>query len=204
MDYSKAAATDIVLKTAEAMRKRNISVDIVSSKEEALSYIQKHIPAGAAVFNGSSTTLIEIGYMKLLESGNHKWRDLHAETIKENDQMKRMDLRRKALTEADYFLASANAVTQDGLLVACDNTGSRVGAFPFAAKKLLLIVGTNKIVPTLDDAMKRVREYILPKEDARMMGLYNMHTGFGKWVIIENERMPGRITVVFVNEALGF
>jgi hypothetical protein len=204
MDYSVPAAAATVDKTAEAMRKRHMNVEIVSSKEEALLYIKKHIPTGAAVFNGSSTTLIDIGYMELLETKNHAWRDLHAEVDGENDQMKRAQLRRKAITETDYFLASVNAITEDGLLVACDNTGSRVGAFPFAAKKLLLIVGTNKIVPTLDDAMKRVREYVFPREDGRMMKLYAAHSGFGKWVIVENERIPDRTTVVLVREALGF
>jgi len=204
MDYSKIAPDDIVNKTADAIRKRNIAVEIVSSRSEALAFIQKIIPDGSSVFNGSSTTLNDIGYMKLLESGNHKWRNIHKEVFAENDQMKRSDLRRKALTDTDYFLSSVNAIAQSGELVACDNTGSRVGAFPFAAKKLLLIAGTNKIVPTLDDAMRRVHEYILPLEDKRMMEMYKMHTAIGKWVIVEREAIPNRTTLILVKESLGF
>jgi hypothetical protein len=77
------------------------------------------------------------------------------------------------------FLGSVNAITQAGELVACDASGSRVGAYPFAAKKLVLVAGIQKIVPTLEDAIKRIREYVYPLEDKRAMKAYGMHSSQG-------------------------
>ena len=65
---------------------------------------------------------------------------------------KRAELRRKSVT-AEYFISGANAIAQSGEIVACDASGSRVGAWPFAAGHLILVVGINKIVPTLEDAL---------------------------------------------------
>jgi hypothetical protein len=113
-------------------------------------------------------------------------------------------LRRKSLTDADYFLASINAITEDGRLIAVDATGSRVGAFPFAAKKIILVAGEQKIVTDLEAGMKRIKEYVFPLENERMKKSYGMGSTFGKWVIIEREFIPQRITLILVKEKLGF
>jgi hypothetical protein len=112
-------------------------------------------------------------------------------------------MRRKSVT-ADYFISSVNAVTEDGVLLAVDATGSRVGAMPFAAKKLVLVIGAQKITKNLEEAIKRIKEYVLPKENKRAMEAYGMGTIFGKWVIIEKETSPSRIKVILVEESLGF
>ncbi len=79
----------------------------------------------------------------------------------ENDDKKRADLRRKSVT-ADYFISGANAIARTGEIVACDASGSRVGAWPFAAGHLILVVGVNKIVPSLNDALNRVQGVCVP------------------------------------------
>ena len=66
---------------------------------------------------------------------------------------------------ADYFISGANAIAQSGEIVACDRSGSRVGAWPFAAAHLILASGINKITPTLDDALRRVWEYAFALEN---------------------------------------
>lgn len=185
-----------------AIRDRGITVAVAEDAGQALELVKGMIPAGAEVMNGSSTTLIEIGFIDYLEKGQHGWKNLHQRVFAENDQAKRADLRRKAQT-ADYFLASVNAIAGSGELVACDQGGSRVGAFPFAAKNLILVSGVNKIVPTLDDAFERIRLFALPLEDARMKKLYNTGSSLGKFVIIAKER-PGRTTLVLVKERLGY
>jgi L-lactate utilization protein LutC len=139
-----------------------------------------------------------------LKSKDHGWNNLGEKVLAENDYGKQTDLRRHATADADVFLASVNAVAETGELIAVDGTGSRVGAFPFVAKKLILVISTQKIMPTVEAAMKRIREYVRPLEDKRMMGVYGVGTLFGKWIIIEEERMPERIQVILVKEKLGF
>lgn len=204
MDYKTIPSEQIINQTIEALKAHGMSAILVENKSQALNEIKKIIPAGSKVMNGSSTSLIEIGYSDLLKSGKHQWDDLHQQVLKEPDMMKRFNIRRMITADADYFLSSVNAITEQGQLVAVDGTGSRVGAMPFVAKKLLIVASANKIVLDLDSAFKRIREYVFPLEDARMMKMSNSHTSFGKWVIVENEKDPTRIQLILVKEVLGF
>lgn len=190
-------------KTIKAMAEKGINAELVADSAAALAGIKKMIPKGAEVVTGSSTTLNEIGFTDYLKSDQHKWKNIGAAITQENDEAKRRDLRRHSNT-AEYFLASVNAVTEDGELVAVDMTGSRVGALPFSAQKVILVVGAQKIMPNLEAAMKRIREYVFPKEDKRALAAYGMNSAFGKWVIIEREIVKDRITVLIVPEKLGF
>ena len=92
--------------------------------------------------NGSSTTLIEIGYENLM-NGQHNWLDLRKTIISENDERMRNDLRHRSIT-SEYFLLGVNAMAQTGQILTCDATGSRVCAWPFGAQNLVLVSGVNK------------------------------------------------------------
>jgi hypothetical protein len=204
MDYTTLVDSSTLTQITDVLKSRNINSIITETRNGALEMIKKIIPIGSKVYNGSSTTLKEIGYIDYLKSKKHGWINFNEQILIEKDYVKQSELRRKALIDTDYFLTSMNAVTKNGLLVTVDATGSRTGAIPFAAKKLLIVIGTQKIVSTLEDALTRIREYVLPLEDARMQKIYNMHTSFGKWVILERETNPERTTVIFVKEKLGF
>ena len=84
---------------------------------------------------------------------------------------------------ADYFLSGVQAIATSGELVGCDKTGSRVGAWPHGAAHLILVCGANKIVPTLDEALRRCQEYALPLEDQRARRAYGISSAIGKYVI---------------------
>ncbi|KUG19792.1 transcriptional regulators of sugar metabolism [hydrocarbon metagenome] len=105
---------------------------------------------------------------------------------------------------ADYFLSGVQAIAESGEIVGCDKTGSRVGAWPHAAEKLILVSGANKIVPTLDDALRRCREYALPLENQRARRAYGSPSKIGKYVILADEVEEGRITLVLIREELGY
>jgi L-lactate utilization protein LutB len=194
---------EIVAQTAQQIKRRGITVIRVEMAEEALAAIKNLIPSGAEVMNGSSTTLIEIGYDRLLQSGTADWIDLHKTVTAENDSERRHELRRRSVA-ADYFLSGVNAIAQTGELVSCDRTGSRIGAWPFAAGHLILVSGINKIVPTLSDALQRVREYVLPLEDARARKASGVGSQIGKCVILANEEVHGRIFLILIGENLGY
>ena len=91
-----------------------------------------------------------------------------------------------------------------GSLVAASASGSQLGPYASGAGKVILVVGTQKIVPDLEDALRRIDEYAFPLEDARAQAAYGMHSGVNKVLIINREITPGRITVVLVDEVLGF
>lgn len=204
MDFTKIPSEDSLKTTITNLTEHGIAVTTVNTKEDALAVLKEIIPQGSAVMNGSSTTLNQIGFSDWLKSGNHGWRNLHAEILSEKDKTKQADMRRKSVAEADFFLASPNAITEDGLLVAVDATGSRTGAFPYVAKKLLLVAGEQKIVPDLTAAIQRVREYVFPLENERSKKAYGVGSATSKWVIIEREFVPGRIHLILVKERLGF
>ena len=189
--------------TMEAMTGRGITAVLVETKEEGFEKLKEIIPGGVDVMTGSSTTLYECGFMDYYIQGPNPWNCLGPAVFNEPDPVEQQRLRRQADC-ADYFVASVNAVTAEGQLVAVDRSGSRVGAFPFVAPHLVLLVGIQKIVPDLDAAMRRVKEYVFYLEDERSMQRYGIGTKLGKWVIIESEGIPGRITVVLCKEPLGF
>jgi len=192
-----------VARTTAVIQRRGIRVIQVRNAHAALETLQNTIPPNAEVMHGSSTTLIEIGYETLLKSGRSGWKDLHDIITAEDDETKRHELRRRSVT-AEYFISGVNAIAQTGEIVACDKSGSRVGAWAFAAKHLILISGVNKIVPTLEDALHRVREYAYPLEDVRARKATGVSSEVGKCVILAHEAIEGRTSLVLIDESLGY
>ncbi len=201
--WNRMPPEDIVLRTVEQIQRRGITVLRAKTAEEGLAALQSLVPPGSEVMNGSSTTLQEIGYEHLLSSGTVDWIDLHAKITAEADSERRYELRRKSVT-AEYFFSGVNAIAQTGELIACDRSGSRIGAWPYAAAHLILVSGTNKIVPTLSDALQRVREYVFPLENARAKRAYGVGSRIGKCVVFEREDREGRVFLVLIDENLGY
>ncbi len=193
----------VIEKTKTEIEKRGVRVIIAETGEEALSILKGLIHQGAEVMNGSSTTLIEIGYDEFIAGDKTGWDLLHKKITAENNATKRAELRRKSVT-ADYFVSGVNAISETGEIVGCDASGSRVGAWPFAGGHLILVSGVNKIVPTLDDAFKRIRDYVYPLENVRARNAYGIPSSIGKYVVLVNERTPDRTTLILVKEALGY
>ena len=194
---------EMVEKTIQEVEKRGIRVIVAGDGAEALSIIKKIIPPGSEVMNGSSTTLIEIGYEDYIATNQSGWNLIHKRITLENDARKRAELRRKSVA-ADYFISGANAISSTGEILACDASGSRVGAWPFAAGHLVLVAGINKIVPTLEEGLARIRNYAFRLENARAMRAYGTPSVIGKCVILAHERSEERITLILVKEALGY
>ena len=192
-----------VANTILALQQRGIKVIHVKNGQNALDILKTIIPQNAEVMDGASVTLVEIGYREFLDSGQSGWKSLRATVHAESDYTKRRELRRKSMT-AQYFISGVNAIAQTGELVACDTGGSRVGAWHFAARRLILVCGVNKIVPTLDDALSRVREYAYPLENIRATKKYGEPSKLGKWVILAQESEEDRVTVVLIDESLGY
>jgi len=199
--WNQQPSASIVAQAVENIQRRGIGVIRAHNGEIALETLKDVIPPGADVMSSASTTLLEIGYDEHVDRS--RWNDLHRAIIAENDEQKRRELRRKSVT-ADYFISGVNAIAQSGEIVACDKSGSRVGAWAFAAGHLILVSGTNKIVPTLGDALRRVREYAYPLENVRAKAAYGTPSQLGKWVILANEETEGRVTLILIDGSLGY
>lgn len=191
---------ELAQRVARNLRARGFEAQVVPTKERALEAVLALLPAGAAVMTGGSTTLEQLGLPQALRERGHRY--LKDEVGREPDAARRARLRREA-TLADWFLGSVNALTEDGVLVAADGSGSRIGAYAFGAGRVVIVASLNKVAPTLEQAMARVREVALPLEDARMKRLGAPGTAIGSWLLMERA-FGGRVHVVLVGEPLGF
>lgn len=205
MNYDTLASADSIRKVIEALKAHNIEVVVVGDRAAALAKVKELIPAGASVMNGSSRTLEEIGFVEYLKEGKHGWNNLHSAIAEEKDPAKQSILRQQALF-ADYYLGSAHAVTETGELIIASASGSQLSHLVSTSPNIVLVAGAQKIVPTLEEGMKRVREYVFPLEDARMKGLGYPGSMLAKILIFANEHpmMDRKARLILVNEKLGF
>jgi len=194
-----AAVDEAVANLAE----NGFDVTVVDSAPEALETIQSRIPAGASVMNGHSTTLEEIGFTEYLSDGDHEWESLPDQIWSIDDDAERQAARRESQT-ADYFLGGVNAIAQTGELVAADRSGSRIGAYPFAAGNVVIVSGVNKIVEDLDAAFDRLESVAYPLENERAKDAYGVESAIAKQLVFRQELEEGRTSVVLVREQLGY
>ncbi len=206
MGYDTLPSPERVQRTLEAVNARGIHAELVESKEAALERVQAIIPAGSVVMTGGSVTLQQIGFESILISGDHPWRNFKADLLAEKDPAKQSAMRRQG-TLAEFYLGSVNALAETGELVFASGSGSQLPAYAYTSRNVIWIAGTHKITPTLDDALRRVREYVLPLEDQRQKSLGNAGgSRINKILIIEGEPayMRRNLTLILVNQVLGF
>jgi hypothetical protein len=120
------------------------------------------------------------------------------------DRQTQADDIRRLGAAPDVMLGSVHAVTETGSLVAASMGGGQLGPYVSGAGRVILLVGTQKIVSDLEEGLRRINEYSFRLEDARAQAAYGIHSAVNKVVIINGEYVPGRITVVFIDEVLGF
>jgi hypothetical protein len=160
------------------------------------------IPTGAQVHHGASQSLAASGITDAIENSGRF--DPVRPRILSMDRKTQGDEIRRLTASPDVMLGSVHAVTETGSLVAASMGGSQLGPYVSGAGRLILVVGTQKIVADLDEALRRVYDYAFPLEDARAQAEYGIHSAVNKILIINREITPERITVVFGDEVLGF
>ena len=205
MPYNKLPNQSIIQKTTDNLSKLGFQVHIKDSASNALDLIKTLIPANSSVMNGSSRTLEQIGFVDYLKSGKHGWNNLHEGIVIEKDPQKQSILRQQAL-HSDYYLGSVHALTQSGDIVIASNTGSQLPHITFTSPNVIFVVGAQKIVTDLSDAMNRLESHVVPLEDENMQQKYQVNTSLSKILILKH---PSPITnrnfhVILVKEVLGF
>ncbi len=205
MPYDTIPNAEIITRTADALRERGVEVFIVNTHGEALEKIKELVPRGASVNNGSSRTLEEIGFIEYLKSDSHGWNNLHASIVAEKDPVKQAELRSKALF-SEYYLGSVHAIAETGEMIIASASGSQLPHIAFTSPNLIFVAGAQKIAPTYDLAMKRLREHVVPLEDTRMKDAGMGGTVLSKIFTFEREPsfMGRKVRMILVKEKLGF
>ena len=195
-------------KVIKGLESRNMSGYYAANREEALALALSLIPEGASVAMGGCMSAHEIGLVDALKAGDYRFVDRDAIADKRAAML--------AAYDADVFLSSANAITEDGVIVNIDGNSNRVSAIAQGPRKVVFIVGMNKVCPDVDSAMKRARGVAAPT-NAQRFGLSTPCSKTGacadckspdticcQILITRFSRHPGRIHVVLVNDSLGF
>jgi len=189
-------------RTVAALEANGIRVLRAANSAEARRLVLDLIPAGSQVHQGASLSLEVSGISEEIERSG-RYEPLRPRVFS-MDRATQADEIRRLAAAPDVMLGSVHAVTETGSLVAASVSGSQLGPYVSGAGKVILVVGTQKIVPNLEDALRRIDEYVFPLEDARALAAYGVHSGVNKVLIINREWTPDRITVVLCDEALGF
>jgi hypothetical protein len=200
--FSVPAEDARVMRTAAALEAHGIAVLRATNTAEAKRIVLDLIPAESQVHHGASQSLEASGIAEEIERSG-RYGSIRSQAFG-MDRATQADEIRRLTASPDVMLGSVHAVTETGSLVAASASGSQLGPYASGAGKVILVVGTQKIVPDLEGALRRIDEYAFPLEDARAQAAYGVHSGVNKVLIINREWTPGRITVVLCDQALGF
>ena len=213
--------TEKIKKLMTALERNNMQAFYAENKEAALEQLKQLLPSGGTVTHGGSVTLQECGVPALLKSGAYTYLDRTAGGL---TPVQVEEIYRKAFW-ADAYVTSANAVTMDGLLYNVDGNSNRVAAILYGPKEVIFIVGINKIVDNLEQAVERVKSIAAPKNAARLqcptyckekrhcVAENGAPMGEGcssegriccNYVVSAKQRQKNRIKVIIVNEELGY
>ncbi len=209
MDPNREKRNELLAeKVIRGLESRNMAGSFARTKEEALAKALELIPEGSSVTNGGSVSISEIGLVDAVIAGNYHYIDRNRASDKREAEL--------SAYAADVYLGSVNAITEDGVLINIDGNSNRVSAYAYGPRKLILIVGMNKVTKDVDHAMKRARNEAAPI-NAQRFGLSTPCSRTGscmdckcpdticcQFLITRYERHAGRVHVILVNGDLGF
>ncbi len=195
-------------KVIKGFESRNMKAYYAADKKDALKIALDLIPEGATIAMGGAMSAHEIGLVEAIKNDKYNFIDRDVTDDKRAAML--------AAYDADYFLTSANAVTEDGIMINIDGNSNRVSAIAQGPKHVLVIIGMNKVCPDVDSAMKRARNVAAPI-NAQRFGLSTPCAKTGacfdckspdtvccQFLMTRYSRHEGRIQVIIVNDNLGF
>lgn len=213
-----------IKRTMENLEKNGMKALYAPDRESALALLKTMLVPGQTIGVGGSVTLSQIGALELIRDPKYHFFDRYDQSLSEQE----LDEVKKNAITADVFLASTNALTETGMLYNIDGTGNRLCAFVYGPGKLIIVAGYNKIVPTIEDAIVRVKTICAPANAVRL-GLDTYCAKHGHCInagpdrnnlmfpatgtcdsrmcnnaVITGRQRPGRTTVIIVGEVLGY
>ncbi len=200
-EFNRLASDEQVTKTAYALEANGPHTVVVDTGEQARDQVWEMIPTGAQVYNPPSCTLEQIGLAADIETAT-RFQPLRAH-IRSLDRATQQREIRQLTGSPDVIVGSVHAITEQGQVLIASASGSQLGAAVFGAGIVIWVVGTQKLVRTMEEGFRRIQEYSYPLEDERTRQVYGQPSAINKILIVNGER-PGRITVVLVRQNLGF
>ena len=200
-DFSAPASESELEVLAAKLRERNFEVVVVDDGAAAREEVLSRIPDGASVHSGKSKTLEDAGIFAALMEGDRY--DFIRKKTSTMDRRTQMNEIRKLSSTPDVMLGSAHAVTEAGQIVITSASGSQIGPIASGAGKLILVIGSQKVVPDLETAFRRITEHVFPYEDARLREQLGVGTKITRTLILESDFMPGRTTIILVRQPIG-
>lgn len=201
-----------ILRTIEALKANNMNGYLVKDKEELITKIEELVKEGATVSCGGSMSLAESGVLEHLRSGRYNFLDRGKEGVTPEEVGK---IYRGAFS-ADAYFTSSNAITEDGELYNVDGNGNRVAAMMFGPEKVIVVVGINKLVKSVDEAINRVRDVAAPANGLRLkrqtpcskvgycMDCDSKEKMCRQYTLIRSQSRSDRMHVIFMNEEIGY
>ena len=211
MDVRKMRNEKLGARVVAALNSRNMEAYYVETKEEAVKKALELIPKGSSINMGGATSVKECGLYDAISNGEYEFYD--RDKVKTPEEKE--EIARKAFS-SDYFLGSVNAMSEDGVFINIDGNANRVAAYAYGPKHVLLIVGMNKVVKTVDEALDRVHNTATPANCIRLnkktpCALTGMCADClspecicNQVVITRRSGIPGRIKVILIGEELGY
>jgi L-lactate utilization protein LutC len=202
MAFSKLASDAQIEQTIYALEANGIHAIVAENGEDAKKKLYELVPPGSEVFTASSTTLNNLGVTSEVDSSG-RYNSVRAKLGKMDRNTQNREMQKLGATP-EYIFGSVHAVTETGSVIVASASGSQLGPYASTAAKVVWVVGTQKIVPTVDEGMQRLQQYTLPLENARALRAYGRPSSINKLLVINKETTPGRTTMILVKENLGF
>ena len=187
--------------TVVELEEHGSSVEVVDDLDAARDAVLARIPEGSSVMTNTSVTLQETGIADAINEGGAY--DSVRNRLMVLDFETQLQEMKAIANQADFALGSVHAVTRDGALVIASASGSQLASYAWGAANVILVVGAQKLVPTLEAARERIFEHSLKLEDGRAVAAYGQNSFVGKILEIHQE-LPGRIHVVLIRQSVGF
>jgi hypothetical protein len=200
--FADPAQAQSLERTAAALTAHGFAVEILDDAAAARERVKDLIPAGAIVLTGASETLRLSGIdADINASGRYASVRARGMTL---DRARDADEIRRLLASPDVAVGSVNAVTESGALVIASASGSQLPGYAGGAAHAIWVVGAQKVVPDLSTALRRVEDYVLPLESARVQVAYGGPSAVNRVLILNAEPHRGRGTVLLLREAIGY
>ena len=202
IDWNKPADKKTIEETIENLKPRQINTFFVETGKNAKEKVLELIPVGSRVMSASSETLKAIGLLDEIDNSG-KYTSVRKEYMS-LDHKKYADKIRVIRSTPDFIVGSVNAITKQGEVLIASNTGSQLAAYASGAGKIIWVIGAQKIVDNFESGLKRINDYVLPLESERLKKLFGVPSNVSQLLIFNKAVDPSRVTIIFVNESLGF
>jgi L-lactate utilization protein LutC len=201
--YSQLATSEQLSRTISALKARNFPVYVAEKGADVLGIFQQIVPAGTEVFTSNSASLQQIGLRQEIDREGSRYDSVRMKLAKLDRNTQQREMVKLGATP-QVIIGSVHSVTETGSILIASNTGSQLAPYAASAAKVVWVVGTQKIVPTIDAGLERIEKYCFPLENQRFQKLYGKPSSINKILICHRESLQGRVAIIFVKENVGF